>query len=661
MRKLAFLNIIFTLTVFLAQHVTAQHTNHRCAEAKSKSFNLKQKTAAVYPQSLMGKYDVKHYWLNVNVERNTTYISGNVHITAEAVSSLDTFAFELHTNHTIDSVVINGSKLTYSRQSHITYVPVSIAAGNTITATIYYKGTAPTGAGAAIGDGFTTDVSPSWGNEVTWSLSQPFSAYEWFPCKQQLKDKADSSWVYITTDTANMAGSNGILKNVVDLGNGKKRFEWQSKYPIDYYLISVAVAKYIDYSIYAKPAALAGDSVLIQNFVYDNPACLPNFQTDIDDTRSFLELYSDLYGLYPFWKEKYGHCMAPLGGGMEHQTMTSQGFFEFTLTAHELGHQWFGDNVTCKTWQDIWVNEGFASYSEYLALQNIKTQADADQWMLDAHTSIMSSAGGSVFVPDTTNPNRIFSSRLTYEKGAAILHTLRFEMNNDSLFFKTLQDYQTTYKDGVAGATEFKQIAETTTGLDFTQYFDQWYYGEGYPLFSIRWNFRDNFVIIKSTQTTSMPSVTSLFKTPLEFKLVRAGADTTIRVYQENNIQYFKIPITTPITGVQLDPSNWIINKLNNTIRDTSMSVANYADMPAQQEGISAVYPNPASNGFYIVTPDNEPALITIFDNMGREIMHNKTDIKNNYIHTSEFAEGMYIIKVATDTCTEHHKLFVSK
>ena len=175
---------------------------------------------------------------------------------------------------------------------------------------------------------------------VVWSLSEPFSAYEWFPCKQSLRDKADSSFVAVTVPDTCKAGSNGVLINTVPLGNGFTRYEWKNKHAIDYYLISVAVAKYIEYSFYANPVG-APNPILIQNFIYDNPQTFIYFEDEINETGDFIELFYDLYGPYPFEDQKYGHCMAPIGGGMEHQTMTTQGSFSKGLTAHELAHQWW--------------------------------------------------------------------------------------------------------------------------------------------------------------------------------------------------------------------------------------------------------------------------------------------------------------------------------
>jgi len=114
-----------------------------------------------------------------------------------------------------------------------------------------------------------------------------------------------------------MAGSNGKLVNTVPVEGGKTRYEWRSYYPIDYYLISIAVVDYQDYSIYAHPAGL-NDSILIQNFIYYQISYLEQNKELIDETATLIELFSDLYSMYPFANEKYGHCVAPMGGAMEH-------------------------------------------------------------------------------------------------------------------------------------------------------------------------------------------------------------------------------------------------------------------------------------------------------------------------------------------------------
>jgi aminopeptidase N len=340
---------------------------------------------------------------------------------AKAKVNLDSALFELFQSFTITEIRVNGIPVNYSRNQSAIKVPVNATQGDYFSIETDYFGTPPTAATNPLGGGgMTYKKSQTWGNRVVWSLSEPFSAYEWFPVKQSLKDKIDSSDVSITVPDTCKAGSNGILVSVDTLGNGLLKFNWKNRHMIDYYLISVSVAKYIEHNYYVQPNG-STDSIFVQNFIYNNPQTLPYFLNDINETGDFLVLFSDLYGLYPYADEKYGHCMAPISGGMEHQTMTTQGFFEKTLTAHELAHQWWGNQVTCASWSDIWVNEGWASYSEYLMLENLYP-AEKNQHMLDVHNNVMSQPDGSVWCLDSLNEGRIFSGRLTYDKGAGIIH-----------------------------------------------------------------------------------------------------------------------------------------------------------------------------------------------------------------------------------------------
>ena len=382
-------------------------------------------------------------------------------------------------------MVVNGRRSPGIRRAgnDATAALAQPAAANALAdARIYYHGTAPSGNSAAIGNGFNNrsqvrvnGVSAPF--NVTWSLSEPFAAHEWFPCKQVLTDKADSSDVWVTTTLPNKVGSNGVLARTVALPNNKVRYEWKSRHPIDYYLISVAVAPYLETTSYAHPAG--GPTVPIVNYVY-NQNTLNYYQGEINRTAGFIENYSALCGLYPFADEKYGHSMAPLGGGMEHQTMTTQDGFNFTLTAHELFHQWFGDNVTCASWEDIWLNESFASYGEYLSLQALATPADARGWMDNAHTYAQRS-NGTVFVPDTANVNRIFDYYLSYKKGAGVVHMLRYLLNDDTKFFRACAPTRPSTAAARPAPPTCRRVFEAEAGRPLGYFFQQWFRGRATP------------------------------------------------------------------------------------------------------------------------------------------------------------------------------------
>jgi aminopeptidase N len=625
------------ISVFAAKAQDENSTT--CANrSKFKGQSLKSNSLSVAQIAESERYNVHYYDLDLAMTNLNTSVAGTAEIHATANENLDSALFELFNTFTISEIRVNGTPVSYSRVNSAIKAPVNANTGDAFIRAVDYSGTPPTAATHPLGgSGMTNATSPSWGNKVTWSLSESFAAYEWWPCKQSLTDKADSSAVKLTVPNNCKGGSNGILENVVPLGNGTTRYEWKNRHMINYYLISVAVAKYIEYNVYANPVG-ATAPVLIQNFIYDNPATLPNFQDEIDETVDFLELFSDLFGLYPFADEKYGHCMAPLSGGMEHQTMTTQGFFEKSLTAHELGHQWFGDNVTCASWTDIWVNEGFAAYSEYL-MKEALYPAETTQHLIDIHDNIMSQPNGAVWVLDSLNESRIFDGRLTYDKGAAIVHTFRFMVNNDATFFNALKNYQTNFKDSVAVGTDVQAELEAASGLDFTEAFDQWYFGEGYPTYSTRWNVVGTDLLLEITHSTSASSITPTFTNPLEIKFARSGlADTTIRFDITSNLNQFLVPAIGTVTNISaIDPSNWIINKVGTNNHDINFLVG-----LDEQIGASNIvlYPNPSNTLISIQSDQN--CELTIFSTEGKNIANHLVD-GNLTVDVSAYRNGNYL------------------
>lgn len=629
--KHLFILLITTLSTIF---INAQE-GHLCAESKIHHHQqLKSNTLNIHDISLTENYDVKFYMLDVNLERTSTDISGKVQIIAEAlIANLDTVLFELHPSLTIDSIQLNGNTTTFTRQNTSVILETNLPQNSLFTIDIYYGGTPTPSSDWA---GMSNNSSQSWGNQITWTLSEPFSAYHWFPCKQSLTDKADSVFVSVTTDTSNLAGSNGLLKNVVDLGNGKHRFEWESRYPIDYYLISIAIGKYIDYSIYANPSN-ASQPILVQNYIYDNPNTLPYFQQQINLTADYIEYFSELYGIYPFENEKYGHCMVPIGGGMEHQTMTSQGFFTEDLTVHELGHQWFGDYVTCGSWADIWLNEGFASYTEHLMNEHFNPGVDESN-MQDRHTNIMSAPNGSVYVIDSLTDASIFSSRLSYDKGAAIIHTLRFLIDDDTTFFNVLQTYLNTYANSSATTPEFKAIAENVSGLNFTNFFNEWYYGEGFPTYSLEWNTSQNTVFLNLSHSTSTPT-TTLFTNDIEVLLSDgAGQDTIVRLQVNSNSQFYSFPYAGNVTNVSLDPNNWIINEVGSITQNQSLvSVKNI------ELGELTIFPTNATDKITIDNP-NEKLGAIVYSIDGRMIQRLTLQNGSTTLQMNDYSAGEYIL-----------------
>lgn len=600
-------------------------------------FSLSPLFAQTDSQSgLMKNYDVKHYNIDLEISNTSARISGNVTILSDVVSAkLDTFVIELinatsainYTYMIVDSVKINQTIQSFRHANDLIIVPLisPVNQGALFSTQVFYHGLATMFDYQKLYNGIVvsnTGIRVVENQKQSFSMSESRGAKLWWPCKQDLADKADSVTFYITTDSINKSGSNGILKSTQYMPNKKVRYKWETKYPIDYYLISFVVGSYKDYTTYA-PLTFSNDSVKIQSLLNVNS---PNYQRNlkgIEDTRRLIKVFSDLLGDYPFKNEKYGWCVVDTSvDGMENQTMTTINSNAFDtipssfsyyspswITAHELAHSWFGDYVTCKTWNDIWINEGFATYMEYVALQKLHLDDLAKEWMIASH-QYAQQYGGSVYIKDISDDQTIFDFGVTYKKGASILHTLRYEINNDTIFFKGIKDYLTKYAYSVASGVDFQKVMETTTGLDLSQFFNQWYYGEAYPVFNVHWNQSEDTVIIISNQTNDSPK-TPLFKTHFDVGLKFLTTDSIIRLYQNINNQTFKIPIREKVTSIEIDPNNWILKRIG--------SITNRIIDACENSNSIRVYPTPFSQTtnleFYLTK--SQPVKIEIYNTNG--------------------------------------------
>jgi len=284
-----------------------------------------------------------------------------------------------------------------------------------------------------------------------------------------------------------------------------KTCHWKHRYPIVSYLVAFALTNYVEFTQYA---VVDGDSVPIVNYVYPEDSAY--FAWDSENTPEMIHLFDSLFGAYPFADEKYGHAQFSQGGGMEHQTMSFMQGLGHDLRAHELAHSWFGNKITLASWHDIFLNEGFATYSTGLSFENMYDGYWWDIWKSNTRNAAMMAPDGSVYVEDTTDVSRIFSGRLSYNKGACLLHMLRWIMG-DEAFFSAVRNYISDPMLAFRFATvnDLKAHLESSANMDFTEFFADWYYGEGYPIYSINVAQleEDGKIYIAIFQEQSHPSV----------------------------------------------------------------------------------------------------------------------------------------------------------
>ncbi len=579
-------------------------------------------------------YDLKYHRCVWEIDPAVSFIKGNITSYFKTIiNGFNQMEFDFTTTLTVDSIMYHGNSISFTQQSSDVLqinIPSIIPINTLDSVTVFYQGIPPNDDTASF---YRTTHN---GTPIIWTLSEPFGAKDWWPCKQSLTDKIDSLDIIVTTPQQNKVGSNGILLSTILSGNNIT-YHWKTKYAIAAYLVGIAVTNYSSYSDFVL--LQNGDSLEVLNYVY--PENLATAQSQSQDIINIIKFYDSLTIEYPFSKEKYGHAQFNWSGGMEHQTMTFLNNFNHALMAHECAHQWFGDHVTCASWQDIWLNEGFATYFEGLTEERYFPNTWM-AWKQQKITNITSLPGGSVLCDDTTSAKRIFSGRLSYDKGAYVLHMLRRKLG-DSLFFLSLKNY---LNDSLLAGNYAHTIAlinhlEATSGQSLSGFFNDWYYSQGYPSYHIVWNQSGSAVTLTVDQTQSHSSV-SFFEMPIEILFIGQTKDTTIIFDHTYSAQIFSATINFPITRVKFDPELRIISA-GNTITEKQEYISD--------DNQVTVYPNPTKDVLNILLLNNANTVeyFEITDDSGKTIFKSDTysgTQKLITISTSSFSKGTYFIKL---------------
>ncbi len=579
-------------------------------------------------------YDLKYHRFNWFIDPDTCYISGDVtSYFVTGVAGFSQISFELSSLLTVDSVRYSGSLTTFTHTADVVDINLgtSLPLGRFDSIQVYYHGNP--GVGAGFGS-FIKDIHD--GTHIIWTLSEPYGARDWWPCKSILSDKIDSIDVYVTTPQINRVASNGILVSET-LNGSNKTFHWKHRYPIAAYLIAIAVT---NYSVYSDQVPLGSDTLEMLNYVY--PENLAAWQAGTPFQIGVMQLYDSLFGTYPFIKEKYGHAQFSWGGGMEHQTMSFVINEGFDLLAHEMAHQWYGDKVTCNSWHDIWVNEGFATYCQGLTLESAWGGQYWPTWLHDRIHDITLYPGGSVYCYDTTQVSNVFDWRLSYQKGAMVLHMLRWIMG-DSLFFQGMKNIiaapQLAY--GYAGTADIQHQFETVSGLNLNEYFLDWVYREGYPVYDISCLIQPDSSVQLSIQQTPSHSSVSYFELPVPLRFKNETHDT-ILVFNNtyNNQSFTAIPGFMP-DSIFFDPELKLVALLDTLI--VQLGITEYHTIKAE------ISPNPATDYINVSCYGGITGDIEIFGPDGRIQMHipslNRSSLR---INVSTLSKGLYLIKLVS-------------
>ena len=523
--------------------------HQKLARAKAERFSGLQ-AATVEQTQNQSDYDVTYYDIDIDIDPTTETVSGTITMVAEVLSaSLSQAGINLLDNMTVSQIKGTAGTLVYTHSNDMITVTLDriYNPGESFTVIIEYSGT-PNPSFEA----FNFDKHD--GNDMIWSFSEPFGARSWWPCKDIPSDKADSVDIRVTVPAGLIVASNGTLRNMSSDGS-TDTYWWHEKYPIATYLVSVAIHPYKTFSDWYHYSST--DSMEVQYYVF--PDHYDYIQDYYAKTVPAIELFSELYGEYPFLDEKYGHAEFMWSGGMEHQTITSLGNCGEYLIVHELAHQWWGDMITCNDFHNIWMNEGFAVYSEALWTEFTYGKEMYHHEMLKSKYF----REGTVYVPDDSDYNRIFDVHLTYDKASWVLHMLRHVVG-DSIFFDILHSYHddTRYRYGTITTEQFRDVCEDVSGMQLDAFFQQWIYEEYYPNYIYQWTTNNNGGSWNIELTIEQTQTNHIFTMPIDVAVETAFGDTTLVVQNSLAVQHFSLTVNGEPTGISLDPDEWILCKV---------------------------------------------------------------------------------------------------
>ncbi|MBT7468971.1 MAG: T9SS type A sorting domain-containing protein [Candidatus Cloacimonetes bacterium] len=576
-------------------------------------------------------FDVLNYDVSMEIDDENEFISGVVVATVEAEEMMTEISYELDEMN-VGVVFLNGSLAEYEYENNLITIQLGeINVGEQFTTSVEYSGN-PIWNG--LGMYFTTNHM--------FTISDPNASRYWWSCYDHPWDKAIVD-LHITCREDWEVASNGILNSIVENDNGTRTHNWLGENPMATYLVSLVVRNLTELND-------SFEGIPIQNFV--PPNMVANATEDFSNLPFMMEVFSELYGEYPF--EKYGNAVTNFAtySAMEHQTMTTLGNQNIngshggeTVIAHELSHQWFGNCLTCLTWKDIWLSEGFATYSEALYMEQWQGfDAMVDYIETSIHNYYKNWAGSSAYtVYDPASPNYYFTPA-TYEKPASVLHMLRRIVGDDD-FFEILQTYFQTFHNGNVVTADFMQICAEITENDYlSTFFEDWIFKSGLPTFEYTYFVNDDETQLL-TLVKSISSGTAEFcELPVPIHLNYGTHSDSLLVtsgpFVSAGMQSI-LPILNANFEFQFDPNSWVLSR-GETFKIPEINNAYAAD------GKVVIFWNEFWEGIEVDGYDVYRSL----DESGEFIKLNNTPIIATYFEDNLVENGItyyYKIKVVKD------------
>ena len=515
--------------------------------------------------STQADYDAVYYDLTLDVRNfSASTIYGTAVVVVRSLADdLNELVLDLCSALTVDSVIGVGPRpFTLSNNLLTVALDRAYLTGELVQVTVYYHGQ-PGSSPPFITFTFYSRPAPFRQVPTIYTLSEPYGARDWWPCKNVPHDKADSVRVSIIVADTLTATSNGVLESVTPLPPSSRKFTWVERYPIAPYLVSIAATDYAHFTDWY--VAQSGDSVPIEHYPY--PELLTQARVSWSTLPAMMAFNAQLFGEYPFLTEKYGHTMWSYSWtAMEHQCNTSyyagmaDGHHTYdVIMQHELAHQWWGDDVTLASWPDIWLNEGFASYAEALWVEHVNGFTAYRNYLFASGGLRVTDPSGPVY-----NPTVLFDGNTVYNKGGWILHMLRGVLRNDSLFFAGLREYRARHACGNATTQEFLSDMSDVAGYDVSPYLHTYLYRTNRPVYDVSFGsaWRDGAwqTVARIRQSQINPDTT--FCTRLDLRFKNAADSVCVRVENGEWRERYYLPLSFLPVQLTVDPDDWVLKQV---------------------------------------------------------------------------------------------------
>ena len=599
-------------------------------------------------------YDVLSYDLDIVVHPETETFVGTVGIGFEALQPMTTMVLDLYDGMEVTAIVTGdgaGSIAGRDDEQIEVTLPTLVPFGATDTLWISYRG--QPGPAFSTWDTWNYHGTGVDSFPIVQTISVPTSSGHWWPCKDLTTDKAPGS-ITVTAPSEYILASNGLQVSRVENGDDTATTKYRTQYPMSTYNFSITLSNYVHW-VETYESEATGYSIPIHNFVY--PEDEADARVDLASVHESMALFESLFGPYPFADpdvgivEKYGHAEIQWGtAAMEHQTMTSygSGFINGTgsydwAVAHELSHQWFGNCISPATFDDIWLNEGFATYCEALFAGSRGGEPAYRRWMTVTRRSSFPFTG-SIYDPTVTY------STTTYWKGAWVLHGLRSLLRHycgtedgDETFFRILREHVTgAHRYGYASTEDFIRLVEDETrGLDcFTyyprSYFGPYLYGAGRPTLRYDWTTdssdrRRVHLAVEQIQDGPVypdsgkpfPDSPDLYVLPWEVRVYSATGDS-MSFFLEQDERQEEADWVAPfaVDHVEIDPDQWFLRNLERgTPVESTKLLATVAPQPVRGRTTIA-YDVPGGSTVELGLYDVQGRLVREFETSAQPGLH---------------------------------------